>query len=74
MKENGLDPMGLYPPHRRLLAVARLMLFLKRHPTQLRDTLDVVRERFQLRLGPLNHGSVQAQPQAAGLKPAPSLY
>jgi hypothetical protein len=72
LKENGLDPMALYPPHRRLLSLAKLMLFLKRHPTQLRDALDVVRERFQLRLGLLSHGSLQAQ-ALPDLKPASSL-
>lgn len=53
--ENGLDLLGLYPTHRRLLAIAKLMLFLKRRPTQLSDALDVVRERFGIRLGRLNH-------------------
>jgi hypothetical protein len=53
--ENGLDLTALFPRHRRLYALAKLMLFLKRHPTQLRDALDVVRERFHVRLGPLSH-------------------
>jgi hypothetical protein len=55
MKENGLDLMGLYPLHRRLISAAKFILFLKRNPTHLRDALDVVRERFQLRLGLLDH-------------------
>jgi hypothetical protein len=59
--ENGLDLMGQYPAHRRLVALAKLMIFLKRHPTQLSDALDVVRERFKLRLGLLSHGASQAQ-------------
>jgi hypothetical protein len=69
--ENGLDVMQRYPRHRRLVALAKLMIFLKRHPTHLSDTLDVVRERFNLRLGRLNHGAVQAQaPQPeASVKP-----
>jgi hypothetical protein len=70
--ENGLDLMGLHPLPRRLLALAKLMLFLKRHPTQLTDALDVVRKRFNVRLGPLSHGSLQAQTHAE-LKPVSSL-
>jgi len=54
MSENGLDPMLLFPKHRRLLALAKLLRFQSRHPSGLRDALDVVRERFQIRLGPLS--------------------
>jgi len=59
LAENGLDPSALFPWHRRLLALLRLMLFWKLHPHQLRDTLDVVRERFNVRLGPLQHAAQQ---------------
>jgi len=55
LDENGLDIMRLVPAHRRILALLRLMLFVKRHPTHMRDALDVVRERFAVRLGPLGH-------------------
>lgn len=58
--ENGLDLTALFPQHRRLFGLAKLMLFLKRHPTQLRDALDVVRERFHIRLGPLSHAPLPA--------------
>lgn len=55
--ENGLDIMRLYPNHRRLLAVAKLMSFLRRRPDHMRDTLDAVRKRFGIRLGPLAHAT-----------------
>ena len=51
--ENGLDLTALFPTHRRILGLLKLTLFLRRHPTQLRDALDVVRNRFNVRLGPL---------------------
>ena len=71
LAENGLDPIALFPWHRRLLALLRLMVFLKRHPHQLRSTLDVVRERFPVKLGPLAHAPSRAQPPLQ-LDPAPS--
>lgn len=60
MTENGLDLTALFPTHRRLIGVAKLMLFTRMHPTQLRDALDVVRSRFDIRLGLLRHPAVQA--------------
>jgi len=69
--ENGLNPIALFPWHRRLLALLRLMVFLKLHPTQLRDTLDVVRARFPVELGPLGRTLTQAQPRV-DLEHAPS--
>lgn len=69
--ENGLDPLGLFPWHRRLLSLLRLMVFLRLHPGQLRNTLDVVRERFQVELGPLRRAPSQAQ-QRIDLEPAPN--
>lgn len=62
LDENGLDVMALFPPHRRLFAVARLMLFLRLHPNHVRESLDLVRARFDLRLGPLSHAKVQVEP------------
>ena len=71
-EENGLDVMALFPRHRRLFAIVRLMLFLKLHPNQLREALDVVRDRFNIRLGPLGH--VPSQPQLhTVLRPATRL-
>ena len=63
--ENGLDFTALFPIHRRLIALAKLMLFLRLHPGQLRDSLDVVRERFNIRLGPLSHLPSSAPAEAA---------
>ena len=53
MNENGLDTMRMFPKHRRLLAVVKLMRFLKQRPGHMPRTLDIVRERFGVRLGPL---------------------
>lgn len=52
--ENGLDPLRLFPTHRRLLAIVKLMSFQKRSPNHLRNSLDIVRDRFGVRLGPLS--------------------
>jgi len=51
-RENGLDFLLLYPTHRRLLAFARLFTFMKRRPTHFTDVMDIVRDRFEIRLGP----------------------
>jgi len=51
-RENGLDFLLLYPPHRRLLAFARLFTFMRRRPTHFTDVMDIVRDRFEIRLGP----------------------
>lgn len=53
--ENGLDFLRFFPTHRRLWAFAKLVLFRKRHPTHLTDAMDIVRERFDVRLGRLPH-------------------
>lgn len=53
MNENGLDFMLLFPMHRRLLAIAKLMAFLKQRPGHLARAMDTVRERFGVRLGPI---------------------
>lgn len=52
MRENGLDFLLLYPMHRRLLTFARLFAFMKLHPTHLTDVMDIVRDRFEVRIGP----------------------
>jgi hypothetical protein len=51
----GVDTARWFPLHRRLPAGLRLLRFIKRHPDHLRKSLDRVRERFDLRLGPLPH-------------------
>lgn len=53
LDENGLNTMLVFPKHRRLLTIARFIRFLKRHPDHLPKSLDVVRERFGVRLGPI---------------------
>jgi len=53
MNENGLDFLLLFPVHRRLLALVKLLRFLKRRPDHLRKVMDSVRERFGVRLGPI---------------------
>jgi cation diffusion facilitator CzcD-associated flavoprotein CzcO len=53
MNENGLDFMLLFPVHRRLLAIIKLMRFLKQRPDHLPKAMDTVRKRFGVRLGPL---------------------
>jgi hypothetical protein len=63
--ENGLDLTALFPAHRRMRGLAKLLLFKKLHPTQLTDALDVVRERFDVRLGTLRHPPVVAPTAAA---------
>jgi hypothetical protein len=71
LAENGLDPIALFPWHRRLLSLLRLMVFLRLHPDPLRNTLDVVRTRFPVELGPLRRMPSQAR-QHVDLEPVPS--
>ena len=66
LEENGLDFMLMFPMHRRLLAFGKLMLHLKLHPTLFADAMDTVRERFNIRLGPLSH----APPSHAAVRAA----
>jgi hypothetical protein len=54
--ECGLDFDRWYPLPRRLAATARFLLTHRRHREHQRHTLDTVRERFDLRCGPLNAG------------------
>jgi hypothetical protein len=51
----GIDLMRWYPLPRQLIAVIQLMAYSKRHPDDLRRALDTVRERFDVRCGPLPH-------------------
>lgn len=64
LKENGLDFLLLFPPHRRLFSILKFTTYMKRHPRQLTDAMDRVRQRFGVRLGPLEHKAVS--PQAIG--------
>jgi len=57
-RENGLDFLLLYPTHRRLLAFARLFAFMKRRPTHFTDVMDIVRDRFEIRIGPFKQANV----------------
>ncbi len=51
--EFGVDSARWYPLPRRLIDLVRMMRYQKRNPDHLRRTLDVVRERFDVRCGPL---------------------
>jgi hypothetical protein len=51
----GLDFDRWYPLPRRMLGMARFMLTHRREREHLRRTLDTVRERFDIRCGPLIH-------------------
>ena len=52
--ENGLDFDKWYPLPRRLPGLARFMLAHRREREHQRRVLDTVRERFQIRCGPLS--------------------
>ncbi|MFI5502670.1 FAD-dependent oxidoreductase [Nocardia asteroides] len=52
-RDCGLDLDRWYPPHRRMLAATRFALTHRRDREHLRHTLDTVRERFDVRCGPL---------------------
>jgi hypothetical protein len=51
--EFGTDSGRWYPVPRRLLGGIQFARYQKAHPGKLRRTLDVVRERFHVRCGPL---------------------
>jgi hypothetical protein len=55
--EFGTNMAHWFPTHRRLFDAVKIVRFLKRHPNHLRDALDVVRERFDVRCGPLQYPS-----------------
>jgi hypothetical protein len=61
----GVDFNRWYPLPRRTLSTARFMLSHRRDSDHYRRTLDTVRERFDVRCGPLNPtalvGAVPAQ-------------
>ena len=60
-RDCGLDFDRWYPLPRRLMGTARFMLTHRREREHQRRTLDTVRERFDVRCGPLTH--------AAGFQP-----
>jgi hypothetical protein len=53
----GLNFDRWYPLPRRLIGTARFMLTHRRQREHLRRTLDTVRERFEVRCGPLTHAT-----------------
>ena len=53
----GLDFDRWYPLPRRMLGTARFMLTHRREREHQRRTLDTVRERFDVRCGPLSHAA-----------------
>jgi hypothetical protein len=55
--EFGTDSGRWYPAPRRLLNGIQLVRFQKAHPGKLQRALDVVRERFKVRCGPLVHAA-----------------
>ncbi|SDE33861.1 hypothetical protein [Rhodococcus tukisamuensis] len=52
-RDCGLDFDRWYPLHRRLLGTARFAVASRRDRERHRRTLDTVRERFDIRCGPL---------------------
>lgn len=62
-RDCGLDPDRWYPLPRRALATARFMLTHRREREHHRQVLDTVRDRFDIRCGPVIH--------AAGLQSTP---
>jgi hypothetical protein len=65
-RDCGLDFDRWYPLPRRMLGTARFMLTHRREREHQRRTLDTVRERFDVRCGPLSH----AARSEAGVVPA----
>ena len=58
--ECGIDVNRWYPLPRRTVSLARFMLTHRREREQQRRTLDTVRERFDVRCGPLTGSSLVA--------------
>jgi hypothetical protein len=56
--ECGLDFDRWYPLPRRMVGTARFMLTHRRDRERQRQTLDTIRERFDVRCGPLSHEEV----------------
>ncbi|MGE2833952.1 FAD-dependent oxidoreductase [Mycobacterium sp. SMC-4] len=65
-RECGLDYDRWYPWPRRTAGAVRFMLTHRRERAHLRRTLDTVRERCDVRCGPLDLGSATASGAAAG--------
>jgi hypothetical protein len=55
LAEFGTDVGRWFPMPRRLLNAVKFMRYQKRNPDHLRRSLDVMRERFNIRCGPLQH-------------------
>jgi hypothetical protein len=64
--ECGLDIERWYPPPRRVLDVLSFLWFQKRRPDHFRRALDVVRDRFGVRCGPLPHIAGEAASNGSG--------
>jgi hypothetical protein len=58
--ECGLDFDRWYPLHRRMVGTARFMMTHRRDRERQRQILDTVRDRFDVRCGPLTHSARQA--------------
>lgn len=56
-RDCGIDTDRWFPLHRRLMGTARFALTHHRERPHCRATLDTVRDRFQVRCGPLNHAA-----------------
>jgi hypothetical protein len=59
--ECGLDFDRWYPLPRRMVGTARFMLTHRRDRERQRQILDTVRERFDVRCGPLTHSALQGK-------------
>ncbi|OBI34984.1 hypothetical protein [Mycobacterium colombiense] len=59
-RDCGLDPDRWYPLPRRLLSTARFALTHHRQREHNRQTLDTVRDRFDVRCGPLTDSAAIA--------------
>ncbi len=55
LAEFGTDVGRWFPAPRRLLAGIQFVRYQKENPDHLRRSLDTIRERFDVRLGPLTH-------------------
>jgi hypothetical protein len=60
--ECGLDYDRWYPLPRRMIGMARFMLTHRRERERVRRTLDTVRERFDVRCGPLDPATTSGRP------------
>jgi len=60
--ECGLDYDRWYPLPRRMIGMARFMLTHRRERERTRRTLDTVRERFDVRCGPLHPATTSGRP------------